>query len=55
MQADNKIEIAVTTTAQDLDESFNLEEPLRVVFQKKAQFGWGDKVELELVPKPVVV
>ena len=88
MQADNKIEIAVTTTAQDLDESFSLEEPLRVVFQKalllvggqgqpdqfqleyqdkpltelnlqlehfKAQFGWGDKVELELVPKPVVV
>jgi hypothetical protein len=88
MPANNKIEIVVTTTAQDLDESFNLEERLLVVFQKalvlvggqgqpdqfqleyqdkpltdlnlpleqlKAQFGWGEKAELELVPKPVVV
>jgi hypothetical protein len=84
----DRIEIVVITTASDLDEQFNLHEPLRVVFQKalvlvggqgqpdqfqlefagqpltnmdsslgqlKTQLGWGDRVELELVPKPVVV
>jgi hypothetical protein len=88
VEADNKIEIVVITTAQDLDQPFNLHEPLQVVFQKalvlvggqgqpdqfqleyqdqpltglnrpveqfQAEFGWGNKVVLELVPKPVVV
>jgi hypothetical protein len=85
---DSFIEIAVVTTADDLDERFNTHEPFRVVFEKSltlvgghnnpdqftleynneplsdldrtigdyaAELGWGDRVELELVPKPVVV
>ena len=85
---DSFIQIAVVTTADDLDERFNTHEPLRVVFEKSltlvgghgnpdqftleynnepltdldrtiadyaSELGWGDQVELELVPKPVVV
>jgi hypothetical protein len=81
------IEVIVITTADDLDDSFNRKDKLRVVFehalrlvggegkadqfaleyedqtldldrtleQYATEFGWGEKVELELVPKPVVV
>jgi hypothetical protein len=84
---DKGIQIIVITTADDLDESFNRTQPLRVAFQRAlklvggqgqpdqfaleyanepldlerkigdlaAELGWGDRVELELVPKPVVV
>lgn len=85
---DNFIEVVVVTTADDLNERFNVHEPLRVVFEHAlglvgghaspdqfalefsdevltdlnrslseyaAELGWGDRVELELVPKPVVV
>jgi hypothetical protein len=84
---DKDIQIIVITTADDLDESFKRNQPLRVVFQQAiklvggqgqpdqfaleyanepldvdrkigdlaAELGWGDRVELELVPKPVVV
>jgi len=83
-----RIRIVVVTTAEDLDETFNPHQPLRVVFERAlslvgghgqgeqfsleyndqalndldrpisevaAELGWGDSVELELVPKPVVV
>ncbi len=82
------IKITVITTADDLQESFNEHQPLRVLFERALtlvgghgqadqfslaysdveltdidrpisefamQHGWGDEVELELVPKPVVV
>jgi hypothetical protein len=85
---DGFIQIEVVTTANDLDERFNTNEPLRVVFEKSltlvgghanpdqftleynnepltdldrtigdyaTELGWGEHVELELVPKPVVV
>ena len=85
---DSFIQIEVITTADDLDERFNTNEPLRVVFEKSltlvgghgnpdqftleynnepladldrkigayaTELGWGEHVELELVPKPVVV
>jgi hypothetical protein len=85
---DSFIQIEVVTTADDLDERFNTNEPLRVVFEKSltlvgghgnpdqftleynnepltdldrkigdyaTELGWGEHVELELVPKPVVV
>lgn len=84
---DKDIEIMVATTADDLDETFKRQQPLRVVFEKALklvggqgqpdqfaleynhepldlsrkigdlaeELGWGDRVELELVPKPVVV
>jgi hypothetical protein len=80
-------EIVVVTTAEDLDETFNAHQPLRVVFERAltlvgghgqpdqftlqyndqplaldrtigelaAELGWPHRVELELVPKPVVV
>jgi hypothetical protein len=87
-QPDHFIEIAVVTTADDLDDRFNTHEPLRIAFERAltlvgghsqpdqftleynnepltdldrtlgdyaAQLGWGGRVELELVPKPVVV
>lgn len=82
------IQVVVITTADDLDRSFNRQQPLRVVFERAlglvgghsqpdqfglqfgdtplndlgrklgelaAELGWGNRVELELVPKPVVV
>lgn len=82
------ISILVVTTADDLDEKFNIHQPLRVVFERvltlvgghsqpdqfdlehadqpivdldrpiadvASELGWGQRVELELVPKPVVV
>lgn len=88
MEAQHFEQISVATTGGDLDEKFNLREPMRVVFQKalalvggqsqpdqfqleyndqpihnldatvgdlKGQLGWGDEVDLELIPKPVVV
>lgn len=84
----NAITITVITTADDLEDDFNVHQPLRVVFKKAlklvggegqeeqfslsynnveltdidrpisevaAEHGWGEAVELELVPKPVVV
>jgi hypothetical protein len=85
---DKFIHIMVVTTADDLDDRFNREQPLRVIFERAltlvgghnqpdqfvleyndqpltdldrtleelaAALGWGDEVELELVPNPVVV
>jgi hypothetical protein len=82
------IEIVVVTTADDLDRKFDLDEPLRTVFERALklvggqaqpdqfaldyadepltqldrklrdlahELGWGRRVVLELVPKPVVV
>lgn len=82
------IEIVVVTTADDLDHKFDLDEPLRTVFNRALklvgghaqpdqfaldyadqpltqldrklrdlaqELGWGRRVVLELVPKPVVV
>jgi hypothetical protein len=82
------IEIVVITTADDLDRKFDLDAPLREVFDRALklvggqgqpdqfaleyhdqpltqldrkigelahELGWGKRVELELVPKPVVV
>ena len=86
--AHNTINVIVITTADDLDRPFNLQEPLRPVFEQaltlvgghaesdqfvlefgdielteldaklgdlKERLGWGDTVQLELVPRPVVV
>jgi hypothetical protein len=87
MASDNSITIAVTTTGEDLDERFNVHEPMQVVFNRAlqavggganrdlftlefdnqaldltrrvgdyaSQFGWGERVELELVPRPEVI
>lgn len=87
MANDNFITITVTTTGEDLDERFNVHEPMQVVFNRAlqavggganrdlftleydnqpldlnrriadyaAQFGWGERVELELVPRPEVI
>jgi len=86
MANDNLIIVAVTTTGEDLEERFNVHEPMQVVFNRAlqavgganrdlftlefdnqpldlnrrigdyaAQFGWGDRVELELVPRPEVI
>lgn len=84
---DKDIQIIVVTTADDLDDSFNRNLPMHVVFEKALklvggqgqadqfaleygnepldiarkigdladELGWDDRVELELVPKPVVV
>ncbi len=84
---DKDIQIIVVTTADDLDGSFNRNQPMHVVFEKALklvggqgqadqfaleygnepldiarkigdladELGWDDLVELELVPKPVVV
>ena len=85
---DKKLNVVVVTTADDLDEAFNVNQPLRAVFERAlglvgghgqadqftleyngqpltdlgqklgdlaAAHGWGQRVELELVPKPVVV
>lgn len=81
------IRITVVTTGEDLDDSFNVNQPLTVVFNRAlesvgggshrdqfslmyegtelslgqkigeaaTQFGWGEAVELELVPKPEVI
>lgn len=81
------IEITVVTTGDDLGERFNVNQPLRVVFNRalqsvgggshrseftlefqnvelsldqkiadaSTQHGWGDEVELELVPRPEVI
>jgi hypothetical protein len=82
------IKIVVITTAEDLDRRFDLDEPLRNVFERALklvggsgqadqftleyrdqplteldrklgdlarELGWRKHVELELVPKPVVV
>lgn len=84
----DQVEITVITTADDLHDTFNSHQPLRVVFERALtlvgghgqedqfslvfgnetltdlqrtigdyaqEFGWGSSVELELVPKPVVV
>jgi len=84
----NKIRIIVVTTADDLDDEFNVHSPVRVVFERALtlvggegqadqftleyqnqaltdldrkiedyaeELGWGDEVELELVPAPVVI
>lgn len=81
------VAITVVTTGEDLSDSFNTNQPLRVVFNRAltsvgggshkgqfsleyegselnldqkiadaaAQYGWGDEVELELVPRPEVI
>lgn len=81
------IRITVITTGEDLDDSFNVNQPMTVVFNRAlesvgggshrnqfslmfegtelrldqkiadavAQYGWGETVELELVPKPEVI
>ena len=82
------ITITVVTTGNDLeDERFNVNEPIKVVFNRAlalvggssnreqftlefndqaldlerrirdlaAQFGWGEKVVLDLVPRPEVI
>lgn len=82
------IHVKVVTTADDLNEKFDRDEPLRTVFDQALalvggqghpdqfalvygdepltaldrtlgdladELGWGKKVELELVPSPVVV
>ncbi len=87
MSNDNFINIIVTTTGEDLDDRFNVHEPMQVVFNRALQavggganrdlftlefnnqqldlnrrigdcaeqFGWGDRVELDLVPRPEVI
>ncbi|TMB66552.1 MAG: hypothetical protein E6J43_10315 [Chloroflexi bacterium] len=87
MANENFITILVTTTGEDLEERFNVHEPLQVVFnralqavggganrdlftlefddqpldlQKRiadyaAELNWGDRVELDLVPRPEVI
>lgn len=85
---DKEIHIKVVTTADDLNDKFDRDERLRVVFERALalvggegqpdqfaleyndepltaldrtlgefadELGWGKKVELELVPSPVVV
>lgn len=81
------IEITVVTTGEDLTDSFNVNNPLNVVFNRALQsvgggshrdeftlewndealdldskigeaaeqFGWGEAVTLELVPRPEVI
>jgi hypothetical protein len=81
------IQVTVVTTGEDLNDRFNVQQPLQVMFNRAlqsvgggshreqftleyngieldlnatigdaaAQHGWGNAVELELVPRPEVI
>lgn len=88
MSRPEQIKIVVITSAEDLEEDFNTQQPLQVVFNRAMalvggqeqsnqftlefdnqtledlhaklgdlaeRYGWGDSVELELVPRPEVI